>query len=114
MAYGTKVAFEAVREAAFGAITANYTAVGSATSDYVRIMAINNSTNEEVYISFDGTTNHLRLAANSFKLFDFTASSVHDDGFFLSNRTIFYVKHLGVAPTSGSVWIEVIVGEGGK
>lgn len=114
MAYGTKVAFEDVREIAFGSITANYTALGAATADYVRLLSINNSTDVEVYISFDGVSDHIRLTSNSFKLYDFTANSVHDDGFFLSNRTTFYIKRVSGAPTLGNVWIEVLVGEGGK
>ena len=43
MAYGTRVRFEELREAAFGAIAAGYTAVGGATSDHTRLFSIFNS-----------------------------------------------------------------------
>lgn len=113
MAYGRRVEFEAVREVAFGGIGAGYAALGTAVSDNVRMISISNATNADVYISFDGTTNHIRLAANSFKLFDFTANKVREDGFFLANQTTIYQKRVSGAPTSGSLWVEVVVGAGG-
>lgn len=113
MAYGTKVAFEAVREVAAASITGTYTAVGTATIDHSRLISISNATNAEVYISFDGTTNNLRMASNSFKLFDFTSNKVQNDGLFLAEGTIFYIKLVGAAATTGSVWIEVAYALGG-
>lgn len=113
MAFGTKVAFEAVREVAAASITASYTAVGTATLDHARLISISNGTNAEVYISIDGVVNHLRLASNSFKLFDFTSNKVMDDGLFLAQGTIFYIKLVGAAATTGSVWIEVAYASGG-
>jgi hypothetical protein len=114
MAFGTKVAFEAVREIAFGSITANYVAVGTALIDYTRVIGFNNSTDVDLYISFDGVTNQLRIAPNSFKLFDLTSNSVHDYGLFLSQNTTVFVKRVSGAPTVGNFWIEIMYGEGGK
>lgn len=113
MAYGTRVVFEAIREIAAAAITATYTAVGPATIDHTRLVSINNSTNGEVYISLDGIVNHLRLAPNSFKLFDLTANKVQDDGLFIAEGTIFYIKYVTAAPTTGNLWIEVLYASGG-
>jgi len=113
MAFGTRVRFEAVREAAFGAITGSFTAVGTGLTDHSRIVTFNNGTNTELYVSFDGTTNNLRIAANSFKLFDFCSDKVSDDGFFVDLGTIFYVKAVGALPASGSFWIEVCYAAGG-
>lgn len=113
MAYGTRVNFEPIREAAFGAIGATYSAVGSATTDFTRLVSINNGTDAQVYISLDGVHNHLRLAANSFKLLDLTANKVQDDGLFISNGTVFYVKQVSGAPTTGTLWIETLYAVGG-
>ena len=113
MAYGRRVEFEAVREVAFGGIGAAYAALGIALTDNARIIAITNATDAEVYISFDGTTNHLRIAVNSFKLFDLTTNKVRDDGYFLANRTIISQKRVAGAPTTGSLWAEVITATGG-
>lgn len=114
MAYGTRVAFEAVREVAFGAIGVAYSTLGAITSDYVRILILNNETDAAVYISFDGVTDHLRIASNSFKLLDLTTNTVHDNGYFLSLRTQIYIKRVSAAPTTGDFWVETVVGQGGK
>jgi len=114
MAYGTRVAFDAVRELAFGSISGTYAALGVPIADNVRLLSVSNSTDDEVYISFDGTTNHLRLVANSFKLFDLSANKIRDDGLFIAAGTQVYVKQVSGAPTSGSVWVEAMSAEGGK
>lgn len=113
MAYGTRAHFDAVREVAFGSISGTYAAVGSALTDHARIIRFVNSTNAEVYISADGATNNLRLAAGSFALFDFSTNKIQDDGLFVSIGTQFYVKQVSGAPGSGAVWVEVINGTGG-
>lgn len=113
MAFGTKVSFEAVKEVAAASVTASYTAVGTATTDHTRLLSISNGTDADCYISLDGTTNHIRLSANSFKLFDLTANQVSNDGFFIAEGTIFYVKRVSGAPTTGTLWIEVMYASGG-
>jgi len=108
MAYGRRVQFEAVREVAFGGIGAAYAALGAAITDNARLIGITNTTDAEVYISFDGVNNHLRVAAGSFKLYDLTANKVRDDGYFLATGTIIYQTRVAGAPTSGALWAEVI------
>ena len=113
MAFGTKAQFDAVRELAFGGISGTYAVVGTPLTDHARIVRIVNSTNAEVYISIDGTTNHIRMAAGSFVLFDFSTNRIQDDGLFLSVGVQFYAKQVTGAPGSGSVWIEVVSAIGG-
>lgn len=108
MAYGRRVRFEAVREVAFGGIGAAYAALGAALTDNARIIALTNTTDAEVYISFDGVTNHLRLAAGSFKLLDLTTNKVRDDGYFLPTGTQIFQMRVAGAPTSGAFWAEII------
>ncbi|MFQ5685104.1 MAG: hypothetical protein ACE5GV_00440 [Candidatus Scalindua sp.] len=113
MAYGRRVVFETIREVAFGGIGAAYAALGAVLGDNARIISFSNSTDQEIYISFDGINDHIRLAANSFKLYDLTSNKVRDDGYFLANRTQIYQKRVSGAPTLGSLWAEVIVAGGG-
>lgn len=113
MAYGTRAKFEAVREIAFGSVGATYTAVGGAITDHARLVRFVNTMNDEVYISLDGTTDQLRLAAGSFLLLDVSTNKIRDDGLFIPVGTVFYVKEVGGGQTSGSVWIEVVGAEGG-
>ena len=113
MAYGTRVRFEEIRESAFGAIGAAYAAIGGATGDHARLASIFNSTDTDVYISLNGVTNHLRIASGSGQIFDLTANKVRDDGLFIDQGTIFYVKRAAGAPSSGLVWVEVLYADGG-
>lgn len=108
MAYGRRVQFEAVREVAFGGIGAAYAALGVALTDNARLIGFTNTTDAEVYISFDGVTNHLRIASGSFKLYDLTTNKVRDDGYFLATGTIIYQMRVAGAPTSGALWAESI------
>ena len=113
MAYGTRVAFEPIREVAFISITANFIAVGPVLSDFGRVISFTNTTDVPVYFSFDGINNHLRLEANAFKLFDLTANTVHDNAFFLARNTTIFIKQVLAAPTTGSAHIELMFAEGG-
>ena len=94
MAFGTRVYFDAIRELAFGSVTGTYAALGVPTSDNVRLISFQNQTNEQVYISFDGVVDNLRLASNSFKLLDLSANRVRDDGLFIASGTQIYVKYV--------------------
>lgn len=113
MAFGTRVKFDAVREAAFGAIGGTYAAVGPALTDHGRLIRLVNGTNAQVYVSIDGIVNHIRMAANSFFILDFSANKIKDDGLFLSVGVTFYLKQVSGAPTSGAFWIEVVSADGG-
>jgi len=113
MAYGRRVAFEPIRTAAFGAIGAAYAAVGTATTDYTRIVSFFNDTDADVYASIDGVNDHVRINAGCAQVFDLTANRENDDGLFLSENTTFYAKRVAGAPTTGSFWIQVMVASGG-
>jgi hypothetical protein len=113
MAYGTRVRFEELREAAFGVIGAAYAAVGGSTSDHTRLVSFFNSTDTDVYISLNGATNHLRIAAGSGQVLDLTTNKVRDDGLFIDEGTFFYAKRAAGAPSSGSLWIQVMYADGG-
>ena len=108
MAYPRRLRFEAVREVAFGGIGVNYVAVGAAVTQPVRLFRLVNTTDQDVYFSVNGVTNHIRISSQSFLLLDITTNKVRDDGFFLDEGTVFYIKHCGVAPTSGTAWLEII------
>lgn len=113
MAYGTRAQYEPIREVAAASVGATYSAIGAAINDHARIIRLVNTCDTEVYISIDGTNNHLRLAENSFVLYDLSSNKVQDDGLFLSIGTVFYVKRVSGAPATGSVWVEVLYASGG-
>lgn len=108
MAYKNKLKVDAIRTVAFGSVGAAYSAVGTALDDPARLFCLTNTTDADVYFSIDGTTNHFIVPTNSFKLIDITTNKVREDGYFLAEGTIFYVKRVSGAPTSGSVYIEIV------
>lgn len=113
MAFGTRIAVEALRSVAFGSVTSSYAALGDPTSDAIRLVAFNNGTNQNILVSLDGVTNHFRIVGNGFKLLDLTTNRVRDDGLFIAKGTTFYIKDEGSSPSSGSFWIEAIYSQGG-
>lgn len=113
MAYGTRIRSEALREVDFGAIGANYSAMGSATEHRARIVSYYNTTDVDVYFTTDLSKKEKRLAAGSGQVFDYTANKVRDDGAFLPEGTIFYIKRVSGAPSSGSAWIQLEYCDGG-
>lgn len=114
MAFGTRVTFDAVRELDAASISGTYAAVGTPTTGHVRLLSINSSAPEDVYISFDGSTDHLRMSSNSFKLLDLSANRVRDDGLFIAVGTQIYVKFVSTTSVIGTVWAEIMYAEGGK
>lgn len=100
---------EALRSLAFGSISGSYAAVGTALENQCRLICITNNTEGDMLFSIDGSTDHLFVAAGSFKLFDLQSNmkSVNEDRFVFKKGTQFYVKQ-SEAPVSGSVYIEVI------
>jgi hypothetical protein len=112
MAFGTRVQFNPIGSVAFGSITGSYVAFGAPMPGHARIIRFCNSTNTDFLISADGVTDHIRVAANSFILFDFSTNRVQDDGLFVQKGDQFYIKYVS-APGSGAAWIEVITASGG-
>lgn len=102
---------DALRSLGFASISGTYAAVGTPFAHAMRVIRIINATNGDMFFSFDGTTNNLFLPSNSFVLYDISSDDDPTDQFRLSKGTQMYVKQ-STAPTSGSVYIETIYGQG--
>ncbi len=103
--------FDAVRSSAFGSITSSYTALGVPFSHPMRVLHFINSTDGNMMISFDGTTDNLPLYADSFSLYDLTSDQNNNESFRYENHTQLYVKYT-TAPSRGSVDVVAIYGKG--
>ena len=110
MAYPQRLRAEAVREVAFGTLTNVLAAVGAATTHIGRIVKFTNNTDQDIYVSLDGATNHFRLPSNSFLLFDVSTNQSTKDNFFIPEGQVFYMRWVAVAPTSGWAAIEYCYG----
>lgn len=113
MPFSTRAVFDPIRELAFGSISGTYAAIGSALTVQGRVIKITNGTNVPLYISTNGVTDYDKIPANGFALYDLSTNKIRDDGLFIPVGTIFYAREDASSPTSGSIWITVIYGEGG-
>ena len=111
-----RVAFEPLRQTAFGAVTANYVIMGAPFNNPVRMLKIYNTTNQDIFISYDGVTNEDYLPAGTGQIYDYGSNKADAAGLFEQPafRGI-YIRHGGAAPTSGSVIAVVIyASQGGQ
>lgn len=105
------VRFDAVRSMAFGSITNSYTALGTPFGHAMRVLNLRNTTDQGIYISFDGTTDNDYLPASSFALYDLTSDQDVNEHFRYQNNTQVFVKYAS-APASGAVYLTAIYGKG--
>lgn len=98
---GLSVKDEAIREVAFGGLNASLTALGSTLSHDAFTVSIFNTTDQDIYISVDGSTNQKRVPAGIGRVWDYKTNDM-----FRKSGTQFYVAYAS-APASGNVWIEV-------
>ena len=101
---------EAVRTLAFGSIVAGYTQVGGKFTKVSRLLALQNFTDADLMLSFDGTVDHIPIRSNSSFILDVTTNKAKDDGFFVEVGTKISVKRIGI-PTTGSFYISSIYGK---
>lgn len=109
MVFVQYVEFDTLREILGTSINASFQLVGSTFSVNPRILAFSNSTDVDLYVSTNGSTNMLRIASNSFKLYDLEANK-SETGDCLFPKTIgIWVKETSDgAPTKGDFWVEAI------
>jgi len=107
----SRAAFEPVKSLAFGSIGAAYMGVGTAFSKPIRILILQNLTDGIVWFSFDGVNDHVPLASISYIILDLTSNKGSGGGWFIDEGTRVYVKQLGAAPTSGSVYVSALYGK---
>ncbi len=89
----------------FGDITSSLVAMGDAMPAPIRIFKINNTTNADVYISFDGSTNNDVVVAGSGMVIDITTNKSISQGMYLQQGTVIYLSYASGAPSSGTVYL---------
>ena len=101
---------ETLRSLAAGSIGAAYMGVGTAFDNPVRIVFIQNLTDQTLMFSFDGTNDHFPLTANGYLLLDITANKTERGGaLFIGEGTRVYVKEI-TTPTAGDVYVTTFYG----
>jgi hypothetical protein len=105
--------FENLRTLAFGSISAaSYAAVGVPFANPIRILKISNTTDIDVFISFDGElANSMDVVVpNGFVLYDLSTNKADQAGALeIPSGSTVYVKRIGlVVPTSGNIYVTAI------
>lgn len=105
------VSFDPIRVLAEASISASYAAVGTALTEPVRIFAINNNTNGDMFFSIDGVNDHLFVPKNVSEVFDLNTNRTNQAQVWeLAIGTQFYVRY-STMPSSGSVYITCMWGQ---
>lgn len=105
---------DALRSVAHGSITNSYAVFGAAISHLWRVFKITNTTDGDMLISFDGTTDNLIIPAASFTLYDISTNAPPQaliDNLVVGIGTQLYVKYSS-APTKGSIYVEGLYAKG--
>lgn len=98
---GTEAAYPPLGSKAFGSITASFTSLLTPGGN-AKIVDLTNDTDQLLKFSFDGgTTEHAVVPAKSAKVYDFGSQGLKCSG-------VIHVKHLGTAPTVGTVYATVV------
>jgi len=109
LANSIKVRFEAVRELAFGSISGSYAIVGTPFTKPVRLLKVTTLSNGDLMISYDGVTDHDVVASGGFYLYDYGSNRSNTAG--NAEQSVgeaVFVKTIGAAPTSGSVYVTLM------
>jgi len=101
---------ETLRSIDYTEIGAFFTAIGTPFAHPSHIIHIQNTTNQEVLISFDGTNAHELVGAGGFVLLDISSNKTRSEGFFFPQNLIVYVADNGIVPGSGSVYVSTYYG----
>jgi|GEM_PF-3736342 hypothetical protein len=94
-----------VQTVAFGSVTSSFVAMGAAVPAALRVLKINNTTDSDIYISYDGVTQHDVAVAGSGFVVDITANKSVPEGLYLPEDTIVYIEYVSSAPTYGNIYL---------
>ena len=104
-----RVRFENLRSLPFGSITGAYVGVGPAFANPVRMLIIDNITDSDLYVSFDGINDAMIVPALSGKVLDYASNKMSPaDHLEQSKGERVYVKVISLIPSDGGVFVSAI------
>jgi hypothetical protein len=110
LASSARVKFEPIRSLGFAAISAlTSTAIGSPFSNPVRLLKIDNATDVDLLISFNGIDIHTFLASRTGFVFDYASNKISPVGMFeQAQGERVYVQAVSALPTVNGVYVTVL------
>lgn len=101
----SRLAFEELRSRLATSFDGTYQTLGVPTVYPSRLLKFTNTSASDVFISFDGATDHELVPASSYMVIDISSNRVWDCEFSLAAQTQVYIRStLGV---SGSIYLSV-------
>jgi hypothetical protein len=112
MSLAIRLVPDILRSVAFGSLNAVYIGIGTAMTKPIRMFVIQNFTNVNAMISFDGQHDHLPLASGAYLILDITSNKTIPQGFFLPQGQRLYAKVLnpGDNATTGAIYLTTFYG----
>jgi hypothetical protein len=108
--FSVRLKAETLRSLAFGSIGSSYMGIGTTFDHPIRLIHVQNLTNQTLIYSLDGINDHFVLPASGFILLDITANKTREQGWYISQGTRLYAKEDSVTPTSGSTYLSAFYG----
>jgi len=113
MNQSVRVQFDTLRSQAFGDTGAAYAIVGSVFDHPIRLLVMQNYSDGDFTISFDGINDHMVLSNGAQVVLDFASDASSVAGMWsLASGDGVYIKQLGAAPTTGSFYVTGAYGKG--
>lgn len=104
-----RVRYETLRSLAYTSISGTYAGVGTAFANPVRLIKVNNTTDANLIISFDGVNAHDFVFAQSAYVFDYASNKEGPvDKLEQSVGDRVYVKEESGSPSKGNVYVTVV------
>ena len=101
-----------VTAATIAGATGAFVPIGTPLGHAMRVLHFINQTDQNMIISFDGTTSNIFLGAGSFALYDLTSDQDGNESFRYQVGTQLYVTYATNSPASGEVFLVAIYGKG--
>lgn len=110
-AYALLIQWENLRSLAYGSMAGTYTGIGTPLANPARLIALYNSTDQDLFLSTDGINDKIVIPSRSQRLYDIASNkSVQGGCLFLAAGQRMYVRYPGSAPTLGSIYFEATFG----
>lgn len=104
-----RIEYEPLRSIGFASIGSVYARVGTPFDNPARMICLDNISDENLYISFDGVNDHTIVPAGSGRVFDYCSNKSTQSG--LSEQAVgtqVYTKFISGPPTDGGLFVTVI------
>jgi len=105
---GIRLQMEPVRSLEAADIDVGYMGIGTSIQHPIRMIFVQNLTDETCMFSLDGINDNFPLPPNGFLLLDVTSNRSLSQGFFIAEGTRVYVKYVSGAPDMGSVYVSTM------